>query len=196
MAQIIPNFLPEKKFDYSANVHTCCKILCLTFWLTLGQKKCYHNMQMICWHSQIFQDSKSANNDFYKQISLKLYYDTLKKSSSYGSSFVYYLLLLLLLYYLLLHCVWWMCDCTFHLKRVYTDYPCNITPLSLDLWKSKPLSHYESEGGDDETGETGRRCNSYGGKGDWETRGVQNYQGGIRSKKGEGMTNVVLLCLG
>lgn len=82
-----------------------------------------------------------------------------------------------------------MGNSNFHLKRVY---PCNITPLSLDLSKSKPLSHYESGGGDDETGETGRRCSRVG-----RRREGQNYQEGeIRSQKGEGMTNIVLLCLG
>lgn len=53
MAQIIPNFLPEKMFDYSANVHTCCMLQGFVFNILtdftdlLTDNKCYYNMQMM-----------------------------------------------------------------------------------------------------------------------------------------------------
>lgn len=61
-------------------------------------------------------------------------------------------------------------------------YPCNITLLSPDLRKLS-LSHYESGGGAAETGETGRRFNSDGGKGDCVGGGGSStWEGGWNDK--------------
>lgn len=55
-----------------------------------------------------------------------------------------------------------------------------------------------SVGGAAETGVTWRRFNSDGGKGDWAGGGGKTTRGEQEEvhKKGEGMTNFVLLCLG